>query len=179
MSLEDLARIGEFAGVIAVLVTLLYLSIQVRQSIRETRDQTAWRITESLNQFTVALTSDGETAEIWCRGNDNFDALDRVERERFVVLVAQWGNVLIALYRTRDTSSIPAEYWDHNLETFAIYYATYPGFRKAVEYVNVPDYLLREVVARAELGAGAPGTNTSPAAMNERAEGSTSADEEA
>ena len=159
MTLEDLARIGEFAGVIAVLVTLLYLSVQVRQNNRETRDQTAWRITESLNQFTVALTSDGEAAEIWCRGNDDFDSLNRVERERFVVLVAQWTNVLIALYRTKGTSSIPAEYWDHNVETFSTYYATYPGFRRATGYVNVPDYVLREVEARAKTGAIRSGTD--------------------
>ena len=107
MTLEDLARIGEFAGVIAVLVTLLYLTIQVRQSNRETRDQTAWRITESLNHFTTSITSDGAMADIWCRGNEDFESLSRIERERYVVLIAQWANVLIALYRTKDTSAVP------------------------------------------------------------------------
>ena len=156
MTLETLARIGEFAGAIAVVVTLAYLAIQVRQNNRETRAQTAWRITESINHFTATLTSDGEAADIWCRGNDDFESLSRVERERYVVLVAQWANVLIALYRTKDTSPIPAEYWDHNVGTFAIYYTQYSGFRQAVGYANLPEYVLEEIEQRASLPPSRP-----------------------
>ena len=121
MNLENLVIIGEFAGVIAILGSLLYLAVQVRQSNREARDQIAWRITESINHFTAAITSNADAADIWCSGNDDFESLSRVERERYVIMVAQWANVLTALYRTKDTSSIPAEYWDHNIDTFSIY----------------------------------------------------------
>ena len=147
MTLDDFARLGESAGIIAVFVTLVYLAIQVRQNNRETRDQTAWRITESINHL-AAVVADVDAADVWCRGNDDFDSLSRVDRERYVIMVAMWHNVLLALYRTKDTSAVPAEYWEHNLDTFAIYYAQYPGFKQAVGYVNVPDPLLSEIERR-------------------------------
>ena len=162
MTLDDLARLGESAGVIAVFVTLVYLAIQVRQNSRETRDQTAWRITESINHL-AAMLVDPAVADDWCRGNDDFDSLSRVDRERHVVLVATWHNILLALYRTKDTSAVPAEYWEHNLDTFAIYYTQYPGFKQALGLVNVPDYLLAEIERQGHSTASRPTTGQIPA----------------
>ena len=61
-------------------------------------------------------------------------------------MLAIWTNILMALFRTKDTSAIPQEYWDQVLETFAMYMEK-PGFRKAVEsgFVNIPEYVLREI----------------------------------
>ena len=144
MSLELFAQIGESAGILAVLITLLYLSVQLRQHSREIRDQTAWRITESLQDFAGMLV-EPTTAELWCAGNDDFESLSRVDRERYIVLVALWHNILMALYRTKDTSAIPSEYWEQAVGTFAVYHSQYPGFRRALEFVTVPDDLMAEI----------------------------------
>jgi hypothetical protein len=148
MNWEAITAIAELLGVAAVLATLIYLARQVKQANQEARDATAWRITESIAQLVHELNSDSETAEIWCKGVDEFDSLSRVERERFVAMVAMWTNILMALHRTRKTSQIPGEYWDQVLESFAMY-MRYPGFRKAVDsgYVNIPDYVRAEIQA--------------------------------
>ena len=47
MTLEDLADLGEIIGAIAVLVTLMYLTIQIRQSSAATRAQTRQALADS------------------------------------------------------------------------------------------------------------------------------------
>ena len=81
-----------------------------------------------------------------------------MDRERYVILVATFHNVLLALHRTKDTSAVPAEYWEHNVDTFAIYYAQYPGFKQAVGFVNVPEDLLAEIEHRARHTPARPTT---------------------
>ena len=146
MNWEALSATAEIIGVVAVLVTLIYVARQIRQSNQEARDATAWRITESIAELAKAIATDAESADIWCRGVDEFDSLSRVERERFVSLLAMWGNILMALHRTKQTSALPQEYWDQVLDTFAMY-MQHPGFKKAVEsgYVNFPEYILDKI----------------------------------
>ncbi len=146
MNWEAVSAIAEVIGVVAILATLIYLSVQIRQSIQEARDATAWRITESIAELAKTIATDSDSAEIWCRGVDEFDSLSRVERERFASMLGMWTNTLMALHRTKQTSSIPQEYWDQVRDTFAVY-MEHPGFRKAVEsgYVNIPDYVLDEI----------------------------------
>ena len=146
MNWEAVSAITEVIGVVAILATLIYLSVQIRQSIQEARDATAWRITESIAELAKTIATDSDSAEIWCRGVDEFDSLSRVERERFASMLGMWTNILMALYRTKQTSSIPQEYWDQVRDSFVMY-MEHPGFRKAVEsgYVNIPDYVLDEI----------------------------------
>ncbi len=146
MNWEAVAAVAEVGGVLAILVTLVYLARQVRQGNKEAQDSTAWRITESIAELAKVIATDADSAEIWCRGVDEFDSLSRVERERFASMLGMWTNILMALYRTKQTSAIPHEYWNQMRETTAMY-MEYPGFRKAVEsgYVNVPDYVLEEI----------------------------------
>jgi len=132
MNWDAISAVAEVTGVIAILITLIYLARQIRQSNREARDATAWRITESIATLVQVLNGDSEIADIWCRGTDDFDSLSRVERERFVSMLAMWTNILMALYRTKDTSEIPCEYWNQVLDTFAMYMEK-PGLRKAVD----------------------------------------------
>jgi hypothetical protein len=54
MSLEDLARIGEFAGVVAVFLTLLFLTFQVRQSNRIRDREAAMELVHSFQTPEVA-----------------------------------------------------------------------------------------------------------------------------
>ena len=51
MTLGDLGNIGEFVGAIAVLVTLLYLAVQIRQSSATTRAHIRQSLAESQIQY--------------------------------------------------------------------------------------------------------------------------------
>lgn len=86
-----LGNYGEFVGAIAVVATLIYLSIQVRHSkeateanTKATNAGTSSYINDALARIHGAIRSDGDFAEIWLRGCRDLDALDEIERSRFV-----------------------------------------------------------------------------------------------
>ena len=47
MTLSDLGNVGDFLGTIAVLVTLVYLAIQIRQNLATSRAQTRQALADS------------------------------------------------------------------------------------------------------------------------------------
>ena len=58
MNLDDLGNIGDFLGAIAVLVTLVYLAIQVRQSSATTRAQTRQSLADSQINYLNSRVTD-------------------------------------------------------------------------------------------------------------------------
>ena len=78
-----LGNFGEFFGAIAVVVTLGYLVVQIRQNTNATRASTSFAVNESLTDLNAALRSDGEFAEIWLRGIEDLDSLTPTEYARF------------------------------------------------------------------------------------------------
>ena len=147
MNWDAVSAVAEIFGTFAVVVTLIYVAIQIRQSNRESQSSTAWAITNSLNEFAGRITANSELASVWNRGIADFQGLDATEQERFVVLIAEWYNVLMALYRTRDLSPLPDSYWKQAKATFLLYMDK-PGFREAVmtRRVNFEDDIYIEIV---------------------------------
>ena len=146
MNWDAIGAVGEILGAIAVVATLFYLASQIRHANRESQSNVAWAITNALNQFTGRITTSSDVASIWTRGCDDFYALNDAEQEHFVVLVAEWSNVFMALYRTKHLSPIPEGYWDQVKDTFLMYMEK-PGFRACVmtRRVNFMDEVFEEI----------------------------------
>ena len=76
-TLSDLGNIGELIGAIAVLITLIYLAIQVRNSTNSNRAATLdailsdWRTSQ---RETFVLNP--ANVELWRKGLSNFDSLN-------------------------------------------------------------------------------------------------------
>jgi hypothetical protein len=85
MSLSDLASLGSFVNGVAVLISLVYLSIQVRQTKRNQqiaiRHSRATRIVE----LQAALASPG-VAQAWLHGSATPQAMTQAEVSQYVNL---------------------------------------------------------------------------------------------
>ena len=83
MSLQDLGSLGEFIGAVAVIVSLIYVGVQVRQntqSVRSSAFQAAIRdATDNIDQ----VVHDPELNRIWLVGLRDLDSLSHEERYRF------------------------------------------------------------------------------------------------
>lgn len=83
MNWDMVSAIAEFAGAIAVVVTLFYLAFQIRESSKESR-RSRWN--ELHNEISRVADSWGENAglsEIVFRGFTDYDSLEPQERFRF------------------------------------------------------------------------------------------------
>ncbi len=89
MSLEQLANIAEVFGMIVVAVTLIFLTLQMRQNTKAQRSTT----THNANEMAVAIYNpivmDEKVADIIMRGLRDPKLLTEVEMARFT---AHWQN---------------------------------------------------------------------------------------
>lgn len=98
-------NIGEFVGSIGVLATLAYLAVQIRQNTRATLAASHQSITDSLNQGNLAVSQDGELAQIWVTGCANRASLSAAERERLDSLLRAHFHVFDSLFYAANNGS--------------------------------------------------------------------------
>jgi len=87
MNLSTLAQLGEFFGGVAVLVTLIYLVVQIKQNTNELKRASA---RQTSMQNSLALRAHVDHAELVATGCDELNNLSIGERYRFDVLWAMW-----------------------------------------------------------------------------------------
>ena len=82
MTIQDWGSIGEVVGAFAVIVSLLYLAIQVRQNIASERSARVSDIAEPLAEFTGQLGQDPTLARLHVRGfaEIQLDSSERIQR---------------------------------------------------------------------------------------------------
>ena len=88
MTLSDLASLGSFVSGVAVLVSLIYLAVQVRQSQKHTAAQISQsRVQMGVGQQDMFIT-DPAVAEIMMRGMRADPSLSEIEGFRFYFLMS-------------------------------------------------------------------------------------------
>lgn len=90
-----LGNFGEFVGAIAVVVTLIYLTLQIRQNTHQAR-LTSIQSVNASNDSAFNPIYIPENARIWTVGLENPDSLEPGERQVFGLLMAR----LIASFDT-------------------------------------------------------------------------------
>ena len=92
MDWEAIGAIAEMLGAVAVLGTLVYLAIQVREGNKESRLALTNNIAQQYNAFLQHIAQSEELSQLWVQALDgDLDALDNMARSRAVMLM---GNIL-------------------------------------------------------------------------------------
>jgi hypothetical protein len=119
MTLSELADIGEFLGGLAVVVSLVYLALQIRQNSRQVLANTdsvqAGAVLEStrLNlNFHEMMATNPDLVEIWDIGLTNPAALSDQQKRRFVWVVSELFVQFDGLYSLTQRGVLPAENWE-------------------------------------------------------------------
>jgi hypothetical protein len=86
MSLNDLANIGQVIGAIAVVVSLIYVALQIRQNTNAVRAATAQSLHEHFASWYHLIASDASLAELATNGLRDYTTLSDTEKARFVSL---------------------------------------------------------------------------------------------
>lgn len=94
MTIQDWGALGEVIGAVAVVASLVYLAIQIRQntqqitrSIEATRIASLERNIETAIHMRESLIQDRDVAEFFVKGLRDFKALDGVDKLRFELLL--------------------------------------------------------------------------------------------
>jgi len=98
MNWEAIGSIGEVGGALGVVVTLVYLSLQIRQNTRSSRLASFQSSTELLSQINTTIASNDELADIFTRIYANADT-DLTQKERL-----KFNFINLALFRAWETA---------------------------------------------------------------------------
>jgi hypothetical protein len=113
MSLEDLGNIGEFVAAVAVVVSLIYLALQIRQNTSSVRASTFHQSASSAADFTRAIGEQKEVARILRTGLRGIEQLeDDDDRVRFVMLLHTLFRQYEDFFFQRQAGTLGSESWD-------------------------------------------------------------------
>ena len=87
MTLSDLGDLGDFIAAIAVVVSLIYVAIQIRQNTRIVKAATHHSSSRAWSELETTLGSDPEAARTLLKGGRNYAELDLEERFRYSLLM--------------------------------------------------------------------------------------------
>jgi hypothetical protein len=103
--IETLGSIGDFAGGVGVIVTLIYLAIQIRQNTQQLDHNS------ELVQASAELETARLLAEFHASAANSPDLLNDTERARLLWFLGQYLFVVEGLYRQFRRGFLPEESW--------------------------------------------------------------------
>ena len=107
---DAIGAIGEIAGAIAVVVTLIYFATQIRQYATGLRSATFHTTMQEFNQINVAQL-DPTLADLFDRGMNDPDSLTDTENYQFVWIVRVYVNIWENMYQQFLQGACPESYW--------------------------------------------------------------------
>ena len=127
MDIQTLGSLGEFVGSIAVLITVLYLAVQIRQTGKATRQRSHSDILSRRQQLLRLITEDRDFIELWSKGSAR-EELDSIDAQRFTTFALSLMSHLQDVYIQYQAGLITREVWEAE-QTVVATTLTQPGFR--------------------------------------------------
>ena len=132
MTIEELGDLGQLIAAIATVVTLIYLTAQIRQNNKALAEATSASINASYASINSRISSDAEFAELFLRGRRDLQSLNPVEVERFRATVQDILNVTVYVDGLQSSHKVQTLHFD-SFNVITGLYHTYPGIRDVVD----------------------------------------------
>ena len=129
MNWEAIGAVGEILGAIAVVATLIYLSIQIRHSSTQTRMATYESWVSGFSDVDSMLANNKEAAMAFHIGLSDPDSLGDAEKQQFYWVMRSFTVQYFKLYRLYQQGIIPEEDWIGNAREAAALLGTAGGKR--------------------------------------------------
>ena len=111
MNWDAIAAVGELLGASAVLVTLIYLAVQIRQNTSAVATATYESTMTGFNDINIVVASNPALASVLDRGCQNPDSLSAEEVVQFNFLLRCYSNQWWKLFKLYERGSLPAAEW--------------------------------------------------------------------
>jgi hypothetical protein len=85
--LSEIASIAEVVGAVAIVISLIYVGIQVNESTRAVRSATASETSSAISSWYAELGGSLQASQVFLDGLTDPDSLSREEKAQFIYLV--------------------------------------------------------------------------------------------
>jgi hypothetical protein len=111
MNWEAISAIGQIVGALAVLITLIYLAVQLKQNTAAVATSTYESTMTGFNDINVVVASVPELASLLDRGCQNTGTLTSNEIVQFNFILRCYTNQWWKLFKLYERGSLPLREW--------------------------------------------------------------------
>ncbi len=129
MNWSAVSALAEVVGAFGLIVTLIYLSKQIRDNTASIRRANTHDALGSIAHFNEFIASDPQLVDLFWRGTGNPDSLSEDEWRRFVSLASTLIRRFELLYLDHLDGSLSDEIWASQSSNIATWMGT-PGSRR-------------------------------------------------
>jgi hypothetical protein len=126
MNWEAISAVSQLVGSLAVVISVLYLAVQLRSSTRVARVAAQDAAAAALRDVTKPFMENAELGRVWRTGLENLEALSPEDQARFFHAAYQFMKALETIHYHYVYGLLDAQLWEGWRELLQHYVAT-PG----------------------------------------------------
>ena len=111
MTLEQYASLAEILGTATVVISLVYLALQVRQGITQGQAEARYAFVQATSDINMTIAQDKQLASVWRRGLDSPDELDNDETMQLWMLMGTYCNAWMAMHQLHIDGQLAENQW--------------------------------------------------------------------
>ena len=119
MNWDAASAIAEWLGVIAVVVSLIYVALQIRQNTTTIKSATELETGRMWSDLHSRMAHSENMVDIWDKGLTDSDSLNPTEKRKFIWFVAEYFYIVENLYRQRNLGFLSLETWSQHEKAVA------------------------------------------------------------
>jgi len=129
MNWDAVSAIAEILSSVGVIVSLVYLAIQIKNQTEETKTASNEELTRQVESFYGSLCENEDLAKLWLAGGADYDSLDNVGRLRYGSLCGRISRIIESNYLRNRRGRGDEGTWSGMQIALREILATRPGFR--------------------------------------------------
>jgi len=129
MDLDTLAKLGEFVGGAVVVVSLLYLALQAKQSAQQQRSENFGRTIDRVSGMLMELAKDPELNHLLVTGSIGLEYLSPNDRLRLSWLLNTNFSLYEFIFHQHNSKVLPDFVWD-KYSKHVDFWISLPGVRE-------------------------------------------------
>jgi len=128
MDISYYANLAEILGTAAIVVSLIYVAVQIRQNTRATKLTTAQNVFHDLREATAIVATDQEMASIYVKAMKDVASLSPAEKHRVYMFLNITYRVYENAFYQNKQGALDAYVWEGVVANLSIAHET-PGHR--------------------------------------------------
>lgn len=132
MNWDAVAAIAELVGALAVVITVAYLAVQIRQNTKTAHSAVQQGMLDTLHSLRLAVSQDPELARLLIKANREYESLTPEEVLRFDQFAEDFLSLWSHMQLQHQRSLLDAELWQAWDAGYRRAFEA-PGFRRAWE----------------------------------------------
>lgn len=110
--LEALGNIGDFVGGIGVVVTLVYLAVQVRLNSKTVKSAAAESIMQSMSEYYRSMAQSPTAPALLDKGHSDFASLTESQQVEYYMWLFSWFRLAEIAHHHQSAGQLPQGFWD-------------------------------------------------------------------